>query len=73
MKKKIKSLMLNKKLVSNLKTNSVHGGFKGTSGKCLISINEYCNSELCASHAIYTCTVTYEKCYTELRFCNTEC
>jgi hypothetical protein len=73
MKKKIKLLMLNKKLVSNLQTNSVKGGLKGDTRKCLISVNEYCNSDLCASHEIQTCTVTYEECYSELRFCYEGC
>jgi len=82
MKKKTTSLMLNKKYISNLQVDQITGGVFGivdtigigkTTKKCPISNNNLCDTDLCASHAPQTCTITYEECFTELRFCGTEC
>ncbi len=67
MKKKITSLMLNKKSISSLKETHVLGG--KSDEYCYSTSKNYCKSACCSSKLYQDCTVTYAACVTELRFC----
>jgi hypothetical protein len=67
MKKKTTPLMLNKKSISSLKNTLILGG--KTNRYLYFTSKEYCKTKCCSTQFYQDCTVTYEACVTELRFC----
>ncbi|WP_046757404.1 hypothetical protein [Kordia jejudonensis] len=66
-KKKTTLLPLNKKSISKLQNTAISGGNAENFGY-LTSIG-YCKTRCCSSKYYQDCTVTYEACITEPRFC----
>lgn len=70
-KKNLNSLRLKKERISNLKSNQVTGG--DVSVRCLntgrTKCKGQCKTQLCDSSPLFDCTVTYQNCVTEPRFC----
>jgi hypothetical protein len=71
-KRNLNSLKLRKERISNFEHPQIVGGHK-TQKWCYYSIKTHCKTECetydCASSPLYDCTVTYEACVTEPRFC----
>lgn len=67
MKKKITLLSLNKKSISNFENKHLLGGdefyYEHFTSK------RYCKTKCCSSQIYQDCTVTYDACVTEPRFC----
>ena len=65
-KRNFTSLRLNKTSISSLKDSHILGG---ATKPYFFSIKPVCETKVCSSTIFQDCTVTYEACVTELRFC----